>query len=128
MLVLQTTRVWTGGMTLLCMLLVTLIGCGAAPVLTPESETAEDAAQRSVVTNDTGQQGPNPTLKPGEIPPGDIDGNGQVDEADLNAFVTRFDEVFGTGADNPTFDKALDMNGDDLISWADLQLFLELVG
>lgn len=128
MLVLQTTRVWTGGMALLCMLLVTLIGCGAAPVLTPETETADDAAQRSVVTNDTGQQDPNPTLKPGEIPPGDIDGNGQVDEADLNAFVTRFDEVFGTGADNPTYDKALDMNGDDLISWADLQLFLELVG
>jgi hypothetical protein len=56
-----------------------------------------------------------------------MDGNGSIDQADHDVFVARFDEAFGADSGKAAYDPLLDMDGDGLIGWSDLQQLVELV-
>ena len=98
----STTQAWIVGLALLSLPLGGLIGCGAASEIA--SPVADDTTQRTVVPSDavpdTGGPGADPASQAdnGPNPAGDMDGNGKVDLADQDAYLLRFDEVFGEGA------------------------------
>jgi len=107
-----------------------LVGCGTAPEANPlmTDGTASLAADAQALADTGGADQPTPPPDAGQPMPGDMDGNGLVDQADENAYRSRFQETFGSGTGAANYDPSLDMNGDGIVSWADLQAFLALAG
>ena len=126
-----TLRLGFLGLVSLTLPMVVLVGCGSAPeanLLPVDDSTQVVAGAETTIAADTG--GPEQPAPPnaGESVPGDMDGNGMVDQADENAYRDRFQEAFGSNTGNANYDPSLDMNGDGIVSWSDLQAFLALAG
>ncbi len=123
---------WILGLALLGAAALLAAGCGPAPAaLVPVAdEPAPPPVAPPTFTDQTpsspGTPGPvQPATEPGQPAAGDLDGNGVIDQADKDAYLARFQNAFGTGDGSATYDPPLDMNGDGVISWADLQLFVK---
>ena len=118
-----------------------LVGCGTSPEgnLPVTDGTATEAAVAQAPADlggsDTGaadaggaDQPTSPANAGQPVVPGDMDGNGVVDQADENTYQDRFQEAFGSSTGDVNYDPSLDMNGDGIVGWSDLQAFLALAG
>lgn len=116
-----------------------LVGCGTSPEANPlmTDGTVPPAADAQVSADtsgsDTGAADAGGAEQPtppdaGQPAPGDMDGNGVVDQTDENNYRISFQTAFGSSAGGANYDPSLDMNGDNVIGWSDLQAFLAIVG
>jgi len=59
--------------------------------------------------------------------PGDMDGDGIVGQSDVAVYTAAYKATFGLSEGDPGFDPSIDLDGDGMITFADLQAFNALV-
>lgn len=110
-------------------LFVVLTGCPSAPPMTPPDENVPgDTSGGDQTTEPT--PGEDDTTEPTAPAAGDLDGDGQISQADLTAFenqMATLPNFFGSAPGDPAYSEAADLNADGVIGWTDYQLLIQMI-